>query len=1052
MKEYYLDKQTFVIENYDRNKPFASFLPGVAGSKGIPMWVYYTNRGQGIAGFGIENKDGSILDFVPANQAYRRTETAGFRTFIKVDGKVFEVFDSSTTEGVKRAMGIEANRLSFTEENQEFGLKVEVAYITITNETYPGLMRQVTITSLTDTAKNIEVLDGLNTLWPYGNDNASIKDMSNLAVAWFETYNSENNMPFFRNRSTTADSAEVGTVEAGHFAASFLKGSDTPLPIIYDPEVVFGNNTAGSLAEGLMENPLNKLLEIEQISANKIPCAFTAFSGSTAEPFVLYSVFGKMDHVDLLNEKANEMTPAYFEKQMAMAVALGESLTEDVVGMTNYPTFDAYVRQSYLDNLLRGGYPMVFEGKEGPIVYHIYSRIHGDMEREYNNFYVEPAYYSQGIGAFRDVNQNRRNDVYFVPEAGRFNIKQFMELIQLDGQNPLSIRGSKITVDPAATDSLLEYVVTGAKVVKGIIEKAFTPGELMTAIDRERVELSISKDDFLIKVMAEGTQEIQAAYGHGFWVDHWTYNMDLVDYYLNIFPEMKEELLFTDSYRYFVSEATVLPRADKYVINKAGQVRQYDAIMIDKERMARMGLVAQGTNWLTQADGSLYRSNLFVKLFTLVLNKAASMDPSGVGIMMNTDKPGWNDAMNGLPGLFGSGTSENIELKRIVCFLLEGSNQQEQVLPVEVKAFMDAYGIALSQYLRDEISCVQLFEAACEAKEAYNLAIHYGISGQMTSESGTRIYGLLEQILEKLEEGLDIATKMGQGIMPSYFVHEAKAYELIEGHVHPVNGLQTVKVLEWEIRPLPLYLEAPARYLKQLKDPEAAKAIYDRIYESDMYDKALGMYMTSESLEEESLEIGRARAFTAGWLERESIFMHMEYKYLLGLLKSGVYDGFFSAIKTALPPFMDPKVYGRSTLENSSFIASSRNPNPANHGRGFVSRLTGTTSELISMWLKMMTGLKVFELENDTLVFNLHPVLPGDFFKDEKVTFTLFGHIQVTYMNPTMANTYGEGAVKPAKYLITYKDGHTVEAAKVTGTYASDIREGKVCEILVTLQ
>ena len=61
-----------------------------------------------------------------------------------------------------------------------------------------------------------------------------------------------------------------------------------------------------------------------------------------------------------------------------------------------------------------------------------------------------------------------------------------------------------------------------------------------------------------------------------------------------------------------------------------------------------------------------------------------------------------------------------------------------------------------------------------------------------------------------------------------------------------------------------------------------------RVKASGIYDKALKMYKTSESLEALSMEYGRIRAFTPGWLERESVFLHMEYKYLLGLLKAGL--------------------------------------------------------------------------------------------------------------------------------------------------------------------
>ena len=49
-----------------------------------------------------------------------------------------------------------------------------------------------------------------------------------------------------------------------------------------------------------------------------------------------------------------------------------------------------------------------------------------------------------------------------------------------------------------------------------------------------------------------------------------------------------------------------------------------------------------------------------------------------------------------------------------------------------------------------------------------------------------------------------------------------------------------------------------------------------------------------------------------------------------------LYEEYERAADTALVPFLDPAVYGRSVYENVSFIASSANPNPALHGRGFV--------------------------------------------------------------------------------------------------------------------
>ena len=59
---YYLNRNgEFVIENYHLAKPFSSFFPGIAGLWGIPAWVFYVNRGQGIASFGIRDKDHPIM-------------------------------------------------------------------------------------------------------------------------------------------------------------------------------------------------------------------------------------------------------------------------------------------------------------------------------------------------------------------------------------------------------------------------------------------------------------------------------------------------------------------------------------------------------------------------------------------------------------------------------------------------------------------------------------------------------------------------------------------------------------------------------------------------------------------------------------------------------------------------------------------------------------------------------------------------------------------------------------------------------------------------------
>jgi hypothetical protein len=234
---------------------------------------------------------------------------------------------------------------------------------------------------------------------------------------------------------------------------------------------------------------------------------------------------------------------------------------------------------------------------------------------------------------------------------------------------------------------------------------------------------------------------------------------------------------------------------------------------------------------------------------------------------------------------------------------------------------------------------------------------------------------------------------------------------------------------------------------------EEKNHLFKEIKASEVYDKKLKMYKTSESLEEVSFEIGRARSFTAGWLERESIFMHMEFKYLLELIKSGLYKEFFEDIKTAMPPFMDSNVYGRSILENSSFIASSSNPDERNHGRGFVARLSGTTVEMLNIWKLMMVGEKLFIYEDGILKFRLNPILTKDFFKDGIVVTTLLGKVKLVYINNDYKDTFGTDKGNIGEISLKDINGNEIKfkGNEVCNEYAEKIRAGEIAEIVAII-
>ena len=172
---YILDsKGCFIIEDYNQSKPFSNFFPGIAGLWGIPMWVFYVNRGQGITSFGVEGKDKAILEFQPANKAYRITSLQGFRTFLKIQSgkKTFfwEPFQSDHTAIYKTSqrMRITSHDLTIEDINQTLGIQVRVNYFTLPEESFPALVRRVTINNISKKKYSIELVDGLPAVVPFG--------------------------------------------------------------------------------------------------------------------------------------------------------------------------------------------------------------------------------------------------------------------------------------------------------------------------------------------------------------------------------------------------------------------------------------------------------------------------------------------------------------------------------------------------------------------------------------------------------------------------------------------------------------------------------------------------------------------------------------------------------------------------------------------------------------------------------------------------------------------------------------------------------------------
>lgn len=1013
-----MNKNTrFAMEQYGRRPVFSSFLPGIAGAKGIPAWCYYNNRGQAVCSFGVGDKDHSIMEFSPAHVAYQNVGRTGFRTFLRVDGSPAQ---EPFADGTGR-MTIFPNTLELSWENSSF--RVEVCYFTLPEAPVGGLCRGVRLTNLGPGAE-FDLLDGMPAVVPYGVDQDMLKNMTQLAKAWMQVEDVGEGLPFYRVRASMADTAVVTQVQGGNFALGMNEEGTRLVPVV-DPAAVFGYDTGLARPEGFFGDRFEQLAAAQTMQ-NLFPCAFFRQrkwleKGGQLELLELYGQSPSKDRFRAF-AGACRMDSRWFAAAQQRAEALTDSLCGVMETHTADPIFDGYCAMTYLDNLLRGGEPVRFAQGTASNVFYLYSRKHGDPEREYNYFQMLPEYYSQGNGNFRDMNQNRRCDVLFHPWVGDTDIRQFFSLLQSDGYNPLVVEQMTFTCsDPQAAAACVAE--PDRPEALALLQSEFTPGQLAMAAEDWQFD-SGDRDTFVQCVLAHGQCVPNASFKEGYWTDHWTYDLDLIESYLAVWPERTETLFYETRLPWFETPALVLPRAERYT--ETGQGRRATRFL-DLERKA-----GRRHRWMREQHGAgaAARSSLMEKLLLLCAIKYATLDPAGIGIEMEGGKPGWYDALNGLPALSGSSVAESCELARLLAFAADRLEQDGR--PVALYSEMADLLRQLAA-LPDSLSPAAQWDAANTLKERYRAETADGVQGGRTTIPARELVTALRRFQVRVCAGLKRAVALGDGICPTYLMFP-------EGP----SGKPQI---------LPLFLEGPVRWFKLDAGLEEKRAMAERVQNSGLYDRKLRMFKVNESLEHLTYEAGRCKAFTPGWLENESVWLHMEYKYLLELLKSGLYPEFIEAFRYAAVPFLKPEAYGRSTLENVSFLASSANPDATVHGRGFVARLSGSTAEFLQIWQLMFFGPAPFRFSQGELTLELRPMLPEYLIpKDGLVTARFLGQCDVTY-HIGAGTAVIPGSYQIEGYTLAWPDGtiRTVEGDCLPDGLARAVRCGEVVHMDVII-
>lgn len=312
----------YIVEDFDVTPAFADFLPGLAGIYGKPLYAFYTNRGQGIAAFGVKSKDYPIMEFQSANKAYQNTAFVGFRTFLQGSRGnqhfVTEPFGALTARFPnvvsdyaltptalpapyflpKRYMYIGRNELQIRDVDSAHNIETNVTYFVLPEEDFGAFVRRTTITNTARKGEPLilSALDGLAKMEPAGGKlDGYLKDMGNTLEGFMNVNNHKDrlDMPFYKITSQPSDTEATPAQIAGHYCLSMIEGDPSKLlPIIYDPSKVFGDDTAYLRPVLLMSRSIGDIIAQPQSGAAKTASAFAAGKSETERSSLGKCTFG----------------------------------------------------------------------------------------------------------------------------------------------------------------------------------------------------------------------------------------------------------------------------------------------------------------------------------------------------------------------------------------------------------------------------------------------------------------------------------------------------------------------------------------------------------------------------------------------------------------------------------------------------------------------------------------------------------------------------------------------------------------------------------------
>ena len=410
-----------------------------------------------------------------------------------------------------------------------------------------------------------------------------------------------------------------------------------------------------------------------------------------------------------------------------------------------------------------------------------FSRRHGDPSRPWNKFSINTKSEVDGSkvldfqGNWRDIFQNWEALAHSYPKFIHGMIFKFLNASTFDGYNPYRVTKDGFDWETIEPDDPWSYI--------------------------------------------------------GYWGDHQIiYLLKFLEFIENHYPNQLGSYFSQEIFVY----ANVPYKIKSYqeILNNPKDTINFDEEEDHQIRIKREKMGADGA-LLHDASGNIHHVNMMEKLLATVLSKCSNLIPEG-GIWMNTQRPEWNDANN---ALVGNGVSmvTLYYLRRFLVFLdqiLKSESFSEIEISDELNNFYKEINkiFGSHQELLDyQISDTQrksIMDGLGAAGSSYRLSIYQnGFSGEKTSIPKESILLFIKSGLAFLEQSIK-ANLRADNLYHSYNLLTIESderatisflSEMLEGQVAVLSSgylssLETVKLLD-SLRESKLYRPDQNTYL-----------------------------------------------------------------------------------------------------------------------------------------------------------------------------------------------------------------------------------------------